>query len=254
MLSQFNQLAVISPSMLQLTLATVAWILQRMEYDVWPLGDRALLLQFGNSVCAATNRLVHAACAALVEAQLKGVELCAPAYSSLILQLNITWLERNGGVEGLQARVHEVLAGVGASECTITDRVLEIPTRYGGANGPDLDEVAARLGLTPAQVIELHAQPVYQVAMIGFMPGFPYLLGLPECLQLPRRESVRRQVPAGSVAIAGTQAGIYPQSSPGGWHLIGRTDLGLFDANRSSPSWLAPGDRVRFVPAGGGHD
>jgi KipI family sensor histidine kinase inhibitor len=108
--------------------------------------------------------------------------------------------------------------------------------------------VAEQVGLSVEETISLHAGAAYRVAMVGFQPGFPYLLGLPERLQVPRRSSVRAHVPAGSVAIAGAQAGIYPGESPGGWHLLGRTALRLFDPTASCPALLLPGDRVRFVP------
>lgn len=119
-----------------------------------------------------------------------------------------------------------------------------VPVRY---DGPDLEDVARRLGCTPAEVIERHSAGEYLVCMIGFLPGFPYLGFLPDNLVLPRRDTPRSRVPAGSVAIAGRQTGIYPQASPGGWHLIGRTDLILFDAERNPPNLFKAGDRIRFV-------
>lgn len=130
---------------------------------------------------------------------------------------------------------------------TATARVVEIPVRYGGDHGIDLDAAAGALGLSPAQLIERHAAPLYTVAMIGFAPGFPYLAGLDPALALPRLATPRSRVPAGSVGIGGAQTGIYPRESPGGWRLLGRTPLRLFDPARASPSLLMPGDRVRFV-------
>ncbi len=124
---------------------------------------------------------------------------------------------------------------------------VEIPVHY---DGPDLPEVAERLNLTAEEVIRLHSEPVYTVFMIGFQPGFPYLGPLPAALELPRRSTPRLRVPAGSVAIAGQQTGIYPQSSPGGWHLIGHTDFQLFDPATRPPARLQAGGRVRFVGCG----
>lgn len=126
-------------------------------------------------------------------------------------------------------------------------RVVEIPVRYGGAHGIDLDAAAAELGLSPERLIECHTAPLYTVAMIGFAPGFPYLAGLDPALALPRLATPRSRVPAGSVGIGGAQTGLYPRESPGGWRLLGRTPLRLFDPARASPSLLAPGDHVRFV-------
>jgi inhibitor of KinA len=117
---------------------------------------------------------------------------------------------------------------------------------YGGVFGPDLEAVAQRHGLAPEELIRLHSEAVYSVYMLGFAPGFAYLGGLPPALATPRRDEPRTAVPAGSVGIGGSQTGIYPLVSPGGWNLIGRTPLRLFDARRTSPTLLAVGDRVRF--------
>lgn len=121
-----------------------------------------------------------------------------------------------------------------------------IPVRY---DGPDLDDVAAATGLDPSGVVALHSGASYQVAFCGFAPGFGYLTGLPDGLHLPRRGTPRTNVPAGAVAIAAGYAAVYPRSSPGGWHLLGHTDLLLFDADRDPPALLAPGTNVRFEPA-----
>ncbi|HEY6894280.1 MAG TPA: 5-oxoprolinase subunit PxpB, partial [Rhodanobacteraceae bacterium] len=129
-------------------------------------------------------------------------------------------------------------------------RLVEIPVRYGGEYGPDLDALAHYAKLDAAEVIAKHTAATYTVAMLGFAPGFPYLFGLDDALQMPRRATPRTRVPAGSVAIGGAQTGIYPTELPGGWQLIGRTPLALFDAARDPPSLLMPGDRVRFVAIG----
>ncbi|HXH05578.1 MAG TPA: 5-oxoprolinase subunit PxpB [Vicinamibacterales bacterium] len=130
-------------------------------------------------------------------------------------------------------------------------RVVDIPVRYGGADGPDLEEVAAFARCTPEEVVRLHAAPLYRVYMIGFVPGFPYLASVDPRIAMPRRETPRRLVPAGSVGIAGSQTGIYPTATPGGWRIIGRTDIVLFDMAEEPRALLAPGDRVRFVPVEG---
>jgi KipI family sensor histidine kinase inhibitor len=128
--------------------------------------------------------------------------------------------------------------------------VVEIAVRYGGADGPDLERVAAHAGLSAGEVVARHAASDYTVAMLGFAPGFPYLLGLDAALHVPRRANPRTRVPAGSVAIGGAQTGIYPRELPGGWNLIGCTPLTLFDPCRDQPCLLAPGDRVRFHAIG----
>ena len=123
-----------------------------------------------------------------------------------------------------------------------------VPTRYGGDDGPDLASTAALAGLSEAGVVELHAATVLEVLFLGFAPGFAYLGELPDALALPRLATPRTRVPAGSVAIADRFSAIYPQSSPGGWRLLGRTDVALFDPAADPPVRLRPGDRVRFVP------
>jgi inhibitor of KinA len=128
-------------------------------------------------------------------------------------------------------------------------RMVDIPVRYGGEEGPDLHDVAALLDMTTQHVIALHTSQPWRVLMIGFAPGFPYIGPLPPALHLPRRSTPRAAVPAGSVAIAAGMTGIYPARLPGGWHLIGRSDVELFNPNREPPALLKAGDFVRFVAA-----
>lgn len=133
-------------------------------------------------------------------------------------------------------------------EAPVTPRTVEIPVHYGGDHGPDLTQVARHTGLSGKTVVERHAAGVYDVLCLGFQPGFPYLYGLDPALNTPRRETPRARIPAGSVAIGADRTGIYPSSSPGGWQIIGHTDLKLFDAgNPERPTLLLPGDRVRFT-------
>jgi allophanate hydrolase subunit 1 len=150
---------------------------------------------------------------------------------------------------GVNARVHAAAHALRAGDPAPAAGVwceVEIPVCYGGEHGPDLDAVAAHAGLSRDEVVARHAGAGYTVAMLGFAPGFPYLLGLDPALHVPRRANPRTRVPSGSVAIGGAQTGIYPRELPGGWHLIGRTPRALFDPARNPPCLLAPGDRVRF--------
>lgn len=126
-------------------------------------------------------------------------------------------------------------------------RLIEIPVRYGGDHGPDLPSVAAHTGLSIDEVVRRHSEAKYVVYFLGFQPGFAYMGGLPAALATPRRAEPRLSVPAGSVGIGGEQTGIYPAAAPGGWQLIGRADVALFDPARDKPSLLAPGDTVRFL-------
>lgn len=135
-----------------------------------------------------------------------------------------------------------------AADMALPQRQVEIPVHYGGEYGPDLAAVAAHCGLSEQQVIHRHSAAQYTVFFLGFQPGFAYLGGLPAALATPRRAEPRLRVPAGSVGIGGEQTGIYPASSPGGWQLIGRTALQLFEPQREPPSLLLPGDSVRFIP------
>jgi KipI family sensor histidine kinase inhibitor len=213
-----------------------------------PLGDQALLLRWDRVADVAANRRVHAFAGRVRAARAPWLVDCVPAYASLAVFFDAARI----GVpdpfafvrEWLTARVDDATL---AHEADAT-RLVEIPVCYGGEHGPDLDDVANASGLTAAQVVERHAQGEYLVAMLGFSPGFPYLLGLDPALAVPRLATPRVRVPAGSVGIGGAQTGVYPNEGPGGWRLIGRTPQVLFDAQRDPPSFLLPGDRVRFVP------
>lgn len=208
-------------------------------------GDAALELRCADAISPAASARVHAAMAALAAAKLPAVEELVPGYVSLTVLLRDLPRRERGEAE---AAVRAVVAMVGEGSAEPDARLVTIPVAYGGESGPDLADVAARTGLSVDEVIARHAAPTYRVAFIGFLPGFPYLMGLDPALHLPRRATPRTRVPAGAVAIGGAQTGIYPVASPGGWHLIGRTALSLFDPAASPPSLLRAGDRVRFRP------
>lgn len=215
-----------------------------------PLSEDALLLRFGDSIDPAINARVHAAAARLRAANLPNVSDIAPAYASLLIRFDpLTWVdasEKNPHA-CLLAAVEPLLRDPGAAPVSAAEsRIVEIPVCYGGEFGPDLDEAARRAQLDAREFIVRHTAADYSVAMLGFAPGFPYLLGLDPILHVPRRPVPRTRVPAGSVAIGGAQTGIYPRELPGGWQIIGRTPSILFDAAREPPCVLAPGDRVRF--------
>lgn len=145
------------------------------------------------------------------------------------------------------AVVRQALPGLDLPAASaVSARLVEVPVVY---DGEDLASVAALTGLSEAEVVRRHTAPDYVVAFLGFAPGFPYLVGLDPRLHVPRRSSPRTSVPAGSVGLAGPQTGVYPQATPGGWRLIGRTSVALFDVTRDPPALLAAGDRLRFVAA-----
>lgn len=207
-----------------------------------PLGDAALQIRLSEASTPedAVNERVLALAARLRAAALPIVDV-VPAYASVTLHL-----APGASMSVLLAQLPAWLAER-AAEPTGEGRLVEVPVRYGGVDGPELSALAGTLGLTPAEVVARHVAPIYRVAMLGFRPGFPYLLGLDPSLAAPRLASPRTRVPAGSVGIAGLQTGIYPDDAPGGWQLIGRTRLRLFDPARAEPALLAPGDRLRFL-------
>ncbi|MBD9479963.1 5-oxoprolinase subunit PxpB [Pseudoxanthomonas sp. PXM02] len=212
-----------------------------------PLGDDAVLVHLGEGVDPAINARVHALTAALRNLDLPWLRDLVPAYASLAVFFDAAQLD--DPARTVSDLVHRLLAGMTTTKES-PGALLEVPVCYGGTHGEDLADAASTLGVDEATLIARHSAAIYTVAMIGFAPGFPYLLGLDPGLTLPRLATPRTRVPAGSVAIAGAQAGIYPRESPGGWRLLGRTPLMLFDPARARPSLLQPGDRVRFVPIG----
>lgn len=210
------------------------------------LADDAWLLHFGADtppIDDAINARVHRAAARMRDDAPAWLRDLVPAYASLAVFFDPDAIDALAVERWLDAQLAEnsIATDIGASRC------IDIPVVYGGEFGEDLDGAAAELGLSAAALAERHAAATYTVAMIGFAPGFPYLSGLDPALALPRLATPRTRVPAGSVAIGGAQTGLYPRESPGGWRLIGRTPLRLFEPTRSSPSLLSPGDRVRFV-------
>lgn len=210
------------------------------------LADDAWLLHFGAGtppIDDATNARVHRAVARIRIDAPAWLRDLVPAYASLAVFFDPDAVDAQAVERWLDAR----LADDNFTADNTASRCIEIPVVYGGDFGEDLDSAAHELGLSPGALAERHAAATYTVAMIGFAPGFPYLSGLDPALALPRLATPRTRVPAGSVAIGGAQTGLYPRESPGGWRLIGRTPLRLFDPTRASPSLLAPGDRVRFV-------
>lgn len=216
--------------------------------DIEAIADDALLLRLGDRIDPAINARVHVLCERIRLQRPEWLRDLVPAYASIGVFFDPLKVE----IDHVRQWLHDLADADldGAAELP-APRIVQIPVHYGGEAGPDLESAAAELGLTPAQLAQRHAAGDYTVAMIGFAPGFPYLLGLDPALALPRLSTPRTAVPAGSVAIGGAQTGIYPRESPGGWRLIGRTPLALFDPTSDPPALLAPGDRVRFVAVDG---
>jgi KipI family sensor histidine kinase inhibitor len=211
---------------------------------VRPFGEATLLVDFGDAPDPGLNARVHALAHALDADPPPGLRALVPGYVSLLVEFSPVECD----FQALARLLSDRAAAEHDSREARNARQRTIPTVYGGEFGPDLDEVAERLRLSPSQVIERHTAAEQRVYMLGFSPGFPYLGDLPPELALPRRATPRERVPLGSVAIAERQTGIYSREMPGGWHLLGRTPVPLFDLSRDPPAYLAPGDSVRFVP------
>ena len=207
-------------------------------------GDAAVLATFGDAIDPTVNRRVLAAAAAIRRAIGASTPWLSaiPAYASLLVEYDALRTDATAAVDELRrllATVNDQSEGAG--------RLVEIEVRYGGEDGPDLDAVVELVGLSPTQVVEAHSSVLYRAYMLGFSPGFAYLGVLPPELEVPRLETPRQRVPAGSVAIAGRQTAVYPQATPGGWQLIGRTEAELWDPSRDQPALISAGDTVRFV-------
>jgi KipI family sensor histidine kinase inhibitor len=205
------------------------------------MADRAILVELGDEISPTINDRVRELFISLDQMEIAGVTDLIPSYRSLLLiydPLQISSAE-------LEDQINNAHQHMDAAHIPIP-KTVEIPVVYGDDSGPDLEWVAAYHKITPQEVIRLHTQHTYQVYMIGFTSGFPYLGEVPEALSTPRRETPRTHVPKGSVAIAQRQTGIYPVQTPGGWHIIGWTPVRLFNPQAEPPSLLEMGDRVRF--------
>lgn len=212
---------------------------------VVPAGDSAILIELGSEVDPEISSMVFALTDLIKDAGLNSDLEVLPTYRSVLVYydpLVCSYAEMfdavNGAVEGLVEPI-----SVNSSL-----KIVEIPVVYGGDDGPDLHFVADHAGITEDAVIELHSGTDYRVYMLGFSPGFPYLGGLDERIAAPRLKTPRVLVPAGSVGIAESQTGVYPNAGPGGWRIIGRTSVTLFDVNSSTPSLITPATKVRFIP------
>lgn len=224
--------------------------------EIVPLGDSALIVRVRERFDDAPEETLDTVLRAFLQLQgaaVPGVIELAPAYTSVavffdpIAVANAT--ETSDEVfDWLATRIHAAVAGIAdlGGAARSRSQTVEIPVCYDPEFAFDIDDVARRANISPSEVIGLHSAAEYRVACIGFVPGFPFLTGLPKKLATPRRDVPRKEIPAGSVGIGGAQTGIYPLRSPGGWNLIGRTPLRLFDPDKSPPALLRAGERVRF--------
>lgn len=206
------------------------------------LGDGAVTVDFGDRLSEALNRRVLALDRAVTDSALPGVIETVPTYRALTVHLDPMATDP----ETLGETLLDLAAR--ALPATHTGRIWQVPVHYGGSDAADLEHIAARTGLTPAACIEAHSAAEYRVAMIGFLPGFCYLTGLPPFLAAPRRKSPRAEIPASSISIGGAQTAIGSVPGPSGWHLIGRTPVRPFQPGRTPTFLFEPGDVIRFHP------
>ena len=205
------------------------------------MGDRAVLVELGDDISPQINQKVRGLYIGTKGHRIKGIKDLVPSYRSLMVVYDPLVIS----LDSLESQMNEIWNAL--DDARLPDpRTVEIPVVYGDKYGPDLEWIADYHKMTPQDVIRLHTQPTYQVYMIGFMPGYPYMGEVPDELVTPRRKTPRTHVPRGSVGIAQKQTGIYPVASPGGWQIIGRTPVRLFDPQGKPPSFLEMGDRVKF--------
>jgi inhibitor of KinA len=205
--------------------------------------DQSLLIYFGHQISLDAHDHVRRLLRLLELEPIAGIRNLHPAYCSLLIKFDpLKWRH-----EELERTLKQCLARL-EDVSLPRPRQVQIPVCYGGEHGPDLIDVSAMHGMTPEQVIELHSSTTYLVYFLGFIPGFAYLGELPEALVTPRLATPRGSVPPGSVGIAGSQTGVYPFATPGGWRLLGRTPVSMFRSDRNELSLLTIGDRVRFTP------
>ena len=227
--------------------------------EIVPLGDSALIVHVRERFEDAPDQTLTEVLRTfrrLQDAAIPGVIELAPAYTTVAVFFDPIVVgsaapKPDEALDRLMRRVREVVAagadrGRRVRSRKSNARLVEIPVCYDPEFALDLDHVASQAKLTPTEVVGLHSRTEYRVSCIGFVPGFPFLAGLPKELSTPRRATPRKEIPAGSVGIGGAQTGIYPLRSPGGWNLIGRTPLHLFDPEKTPPAFLCAGDRVRF--------
>lgn len=226
-----------------------------MRYPVpkiYSLGDSAMTIEFGDEIDEDVNQLAISCAEQLDKTRFPGFIEAAPANASTTVffdpfQVFSAIGDHSKVLDHVRDRM--MLAAAAAREAAPpTGRLIEVPARFGGEFGPDLSDISSRCGIAVSDFIEAFVGREYRVFMLGFLPGFAYMGKVEERIAVPRRDSPRRSVPAGSIGIADYQTGIYPFDSPGGWQLIGRTEITVFDKNNGPPWAFSPGDSVRFVP------
>lgn len=217
------------------------------DYRILYCGDTAFSVEFGSSISPTANALVHALAAELEKYRGIWLTETVPSFRSLLVIYDPVSVKP----EKVKKKLEKICGSLSAgADVNSKKRTVLIPVCYGGKYGEDLEDVARINSLTAEEVIKIHSGTDYLIYMLGFLPGFPYLGGLDSRLETPRLDSPRTKIPAGSVGIGGSQTGIYPLASPGGWRLIGKTPVRPYDASRNPAVLYKAGDYIRFVPVG----
>lgn len=219
----------------------------KFETVISQISETSAIVEFGEEINEDINKKVRTFCAYLNEHPFTGMIEYIPAFISVSIIYNPLDMKNESPYEAVKDILEDIITNLDFSSMD-EENIVEIPVCYGGEFGQDIEHVAKINNITVDEVIRIHSEGKYLVYMIGFAPGFPYLGGMSEKISAPRRESPRTAIPAGSVGIAGMQTGVYPIETPGGWQLIGRTPLKLFDINRNPKSLLKAGDIAKFYP------
>ncbi|AQS05486.1 MULTISPECIES: 5-oxoprolinase subunit PxpB [Clostridium] len=219
----------------------------KFKAKISQISETAALVEFGREISEDINKKVRTFCTYLDEKPFYGMVEYVPAFTSVSVIYNPLDMKSESPYEVVKVILDNIISKLDFS-LEDEEHIVEIPVCYGGEFGQDIEQVAKINNITVDEVIKIHSEGKYLVYMIGFAPGFPYLGGMSEKIAAPRRESPRTAIPAGSVGIAGMQTGVYPIETPGGWQLIGKTPLKLFDLKRNSKSLLKAGDIVKFYP------
>lgn len=219
-------------------------------FTIYPLGDHAVTIEFGNEISLDTNQRVLSLFHHIKANPFQGLMDIIPAYTTVTIVYDIAEIKKRctptqTAYDWLEQHVTNILQ-THKLQYSVATREIKIPVCYHPSLAPDIEGLAAHHHLTIDEVIGLHTSTTYHVYMLGFLPGFPYMATVHEKLITPRKSTPRKQVAAGSVGIAGNQTGIYPFASPGGWQLIGQTPLKIFDVHKAEPALLQPGDQVTF--------
>lgn len=221
------------------------------EPDIFALAPGAATVDFGNEISVALNDRAIALAMWFDNNRFPGFIEAVPAYSSVAIFYDLSLVRRafpqfGTGFEAIKSLIRSALPNL-SSEASADARMIEVPVDFTAAAAPDIEAVAAERGISAEELVEIFVSKTYRVFMLGFLPGFPYMGEVDERIAVPRKRTPRTRVPKGSIGIAGRQTGIYPLESPGGWQIIGLTELEMFTPNTDPPTMLQPGDEVKFV-------